>query len=72
MSSARHFFQPGTLSADQLKTDIQADVAAARGAQRDLQAAGQHSTADQMGQAVDEGLDELNAVSDGTWSPKHA
>ncbi|WP_234539419.1 hypothetical protein [Streptomyces shenzhenensis] len=72
MSSARHFFKPGTLTDEHLKTDITADVAAARGAQRDLQTAGQYGAAARMGEAVDEALDELNAANSGTWRPKHA
>ncbi|MEV7975400.1 hypothetical protein [Streptomyces sp. NPDC086519] len=42
MAGARHFFGRGTSSDEQLKSEIQADVAAARGAQRDLTAAGQY------------------------------
>ncbi|MEV5940319.1 hypothetical protein [Streptomyces sp. NPDC051994] len=72
MSSARHFFKVGTLSDEQLKSDIKADVASARGAQRDLQATGQHGMAARMGGTADEALDELNAANNGTWKPKHA
>lgn len=72
VSAARHFFARGTVSNAQLRTEIKADVASARGAQRDLKAAGQHRAADRMGEAVDEHLDELNAVDNGTWTPKHA
>lgn len=60
------------MSRDHLKADIEADVAAARGAQRDMQATGQHGQAARMGEAVDESLDELNDVKRGTWRPKHA
>lgn len=72
MSSARHFFSRGTVSDDALKTDIKADITATRGAQRDLQQAGQYGAANRMGAAVDEHLDELNDVNSGTWRPKHA
>lgn len=72
MSASRHFFKPGTLSDTELKSDIKADVAAARGAQRDLKAAGQRGAAERMGAAVDEHLDELNAANNGTWHPEHA
>ncbi|GAA4824075.1 hypothetical protein [Streptomyces ziwulingensis] len=70
MSSSRHFFS--STPKDQVKAEIEADLAAARGAQRDLTAAGQHAVAARMGEAVDEHLDELNAVKNGTWKPKHA
>lgn len=72
MSSARHFLTPGTVSTDALKADIKADITSARGAQRDLQQAGQYGTATRMGEVVDEALDELNAANNGTWRPKHA
>lgn len=72
MSSARHFFKAGSLSDEQLKADIKADVASARGAQRDLKAAGQYGMAARMGDTADEALDELNAANRGTWKPKHA
>lgn len=72
MPAARHFFSRGSVSDDQLKADIKDDIASARGAQRDLQAAGQTDMAARMGRAVDEHLDELNAVNNGTWRPRHA
>lgn len=72
MSSARHHMPSGTLSADQLKADIQADVTLARTAQRDLQAAGQYGMAARLGGDADEALDELNAANNGTWKPRHA
>lgn len=72
MSSARHFLTPGSLSNTELKNDIQADIAAARGAQRDSAQAGQHRVAASMGEAVDEHLDELNDANNGTWKPRHA
>jgi hypothetical protein len=72
MSSARHFLARGTVPADQLKADIQADITSSRQAQRALQQAGQHAIADRMGADADEALDELNAVNNGTWKPKHA
>ncbi|GAA0454086.1 hypothetical protein ACFQ2B_27800 [Streptomyces stramineus] len=72
MSGARHFLPRGSVSADDLEADIKADIAAARGAQRDLKAAHQNGAAARMGEAVDEHLDELNAAKDGTWRPNHA
>ena len=72
MAGSRHFFGRGTSSDDQLKSEIQSDVAAARGAQRDLTAAGQYGAAARMGEAADEALDELNDLSRGAWKPKHA
>lgn len=72
MASARHFLTRGTVSNDQLKADITADITSARGAQRDLAAAGQHGAAARMAAAVDEHLDELNDANNGTWTPKHA
>ena len=72
MPGARHFFGRGNSSDDQLKAEITADVASARGAQRDLQAAGQYGLAARMGKAADEALDELNDVNNGTWKPKNA
>lgn len=72
MSSARHFFARGTLSDAELTADIKADIAAARGAQKDLTAAGQYGFANRMAEAVDEHLDELNDAQRGTWHPKHA
>jgi len=69
MSASRHFSRPS--STEQLVDEIKADVASARGAQRDLQEAGQHRLAARMGEAVDEHLDELNAAKNGTWRPKH-
>ncbi|MGV9352314.1 hypothetical protein [Streptomyces misionensis] len=70
MSASRHFSRD--ISGDQLKSEIKSDIAAARGAQRDLQAAGQWALAEQMGAAVDEHLDELNDANNGKWRPKHA
>lgn len=72
MSAARHFLPNGSVPAEGLKADIEADIKAARGAQLDLQAARQHGAAARMGDEVDERLDELNAVKNGTWRPKHA
>lgn len=72
MSSARHFLTSGSLSSDELKNDIQADITSARNAQRDLAQAGQHRVAASMSEAVDEHLDELNAANNGTWKPRHA
>lgn len=70
MSSARHFFK--NRPASEVKAEVKADLKAARGAQRDLMAAGQHRLANQMADAVDEHLDELNDLNNGTWRPKHA
>ncbi|MFH8531545.1 hypothetical protein ACH4GE_24380 [Streptomyces tendae] len=72
MSSARHHVARGTVSDDVLKVDIQADIKNARNAQIDMQQAGQRRLAAEMGAAADEALDELNALNNGTWKPKHA
>lgn len=72
MASARHFLASGSLSSKELKADIQADITAARGAQRDLAASGQHGMADRMSAQVDAHLDELNDANNGTWRPNHA
>jgi hypothetical protein len=72
MSSARHFFKSGTLSDDQLKTDITADLKAARGAQQQAMQHGQYRSAELMRGAVDEHLDELNDLKQGRWRPRHA
>ncbi|KOV86081.1 MULTISPECIES: hypothetical protein [unclassified Streptomyces] len=72
MAGARHFFARGTVSDTQLKNEIKSDIVAARGAQRELKAAGQYGAANRMGAAADEALDELNDVNNGTWRPKHA
>lgn len=71
MSAARHFFSRGTFSDAELAEDIKQDIKAARGAQKDLKAAGQYGVANLMGQAVDEHLDELNDVKAGRWNPFH-
>jgi hypothetical protein len=72
MSAARHFFQRGTLSDDQLTTDIQSDISTSRQVQQELTSAGQYGAAARMSEAVDEHLDELNDVKRGSWRPKHA
>lgn len=72
MSAARHFFAPGTIPDTDLKADITADITAAHRAQRDMAATGQQAIAYRMGQAVDEHLDELTALKNGTWRPNHA
>lgn len=72
MTAARHFFASGSFSDADLQTDIKADIAAARGAQKDLKSAGQYGAAGRMAEAVDEHLDELNDARRGTWHPKHA
>ncbi|WP_316779612.1 hypothetical protein [Streptomyces sasae] len=71
MSAARHFLPAGSLSGGQLKQDIKDDITTARGAQLDMQAAGQSGIADRMGVMVDEALDELNDANNGTWQPRH-
>ncbi|WP_328757453.1 hypothetical protein [Streptomyces sp. NBC_00271] len=71
MPAARHFFKPGTLSNDELKADITDDIATARGAQQSLQQAGHNGRAEQMRQATDEHLDELNDLNNGTWTPRY-
>lgn len=70
MSSSRHFFQ--NRPENQVKAEVEADLKAARGAQRDLMEAGQYRMAGQMADAVNEHLDELNDLNNGTWNPKHA
>ncbi|MGW6741672.1 hypothetical protein ACWGDX_13250 [Streptomyces sp. NPDC055025] len=72
MSSARHFFPKGTLSSEALDADIKADVSTSRTAQRDLQEAGQHGLAADMGRKVDEHLDELNDAKTDSWKPRHS
>ncbi|MEU8642283.1 hypothetical protein AB0C91_10230 [Streptomyces sp. NPDC048674] len=72
MSSARHFFVRGTISDATLKADIQADVTNSRNAQIDMQQAGQQRLAQEMRNAADEALDELNDLQSGTWKPRHA
>ncbi|MGX2996177.1 hypothetical protein JNUCC64_18150 [Streptomyces sp. JNUCC 64] len=72
MSAARHFFSRGTVPDAELAADIAGDVASARTAQRDLAEVGQHGDAARMGEAVDGYLDELSAVREGRWSPRHA
>lgn len=69
MSSSRHFIKPAT--DEQLKAEIKADVAASRKAQQELMSAGQYGMAARMGEDADEALDELNAVNNGTWKPRH-
>ncbi|MYU20797.1 hydantoinase B/oxoprolinase family protein [Streptomyces sp. SID8352] len=71
MPAARHFLSRTTFSDDQLRTDIKADAAASRKAQRELQEAGKHHLADQMGAAADEALDELSDLNNGIWKPNH-
>ncbi|MDG9717421.1 hypothetical protein [Streptomyces sp. DH24] len=70
MSSSRHFFR--SQPASQVKAEVEADLKTARAAQRDLMATGQYRMAGQMADAVDEHLDELNDLNNGTWRPKHA
>ncbi|MEU8623280.1 hypothetical protein [Streptomyces sp. NPDC048669] len=70
MSASRHFSR--TQPTEQTRAEIKDDITASRGAQRDLQAAGQHRLAETMRQATDEHIDELNALDNGTWNPNHA
>lgn len=70
MSASRHFSEAS--SPEQLKAEIKADIVSARGAQIDMQQAGQNRLAASMADAADEALDELNDVNNGTWRPKHA
>lgn len=70
MASSRHFFR--NQPAEQTRTEITDDIKNSRNAQRDLQAAGQHRLAENMRQAADEAIDELNDLDNGTWSPRHA
>jgi hypothetical protein len=70
MSSARHFSK--SQPTGQTRAEVEADLKASRQAQRDAQANGQHRVADMMRGAVDEHLDELNELNNGSWTPKHA
>lgn len=70
MASSRHFFRSQPI--DQTRTEITDDIKNSRDAQRDLQAAGQYRLAENMRQATDEAIDELNDLDNGTWSPRHA
>ncbi|WP_327335888.1 hypothetical protein OG384_04440 [Streptomyces sp. NBC_01324] len=70
MAGSRHFFR--NQPAEQTRAEIKDDIAASRGAQRDLQANGQHRLAETMRQNTDERLDELNQLDNGTWTPNHA
>jgi hypothetical protein len=72
MSSARHFFSRNTLSDDQLKADITADIKATRGAQEQMKAVGNYGEAEKLGRSVDDKLDELSDVNKGRWFPRHA
>lgn len=70
MASSRHFInnQP----TEQTRAEIKDDIKNSRDAQRDLQAVGQHRLAENMRQATDEAIDELNDLDNGRWSPRHA
>lgn len=70
MASSRHFVkgQP----ASQVKAEVEADLKTSHAAQRHLMEAGQYRMASQMADAVDEHLDELNDLNNGTWKPRHA
>lgn len=70
MAASRHFFK--SQPAEQTRAEIKADIRNSRTAQRDLQAAGQHRLAEDMRQATDEAIDELNDLNNGRWSPRHA
>lgn len=70
MASSRHFVR--NQPAGQTRAEITTDIKNSRGAQRDLQASGQHRLAETMRQATDEALDELSALNNGTWNPNHA
>ncbi|WP_329616448.1 hypothetical protein OG244_28380 [Streptomyces brevispora] len=70
MASSRHFVR--NQPAEQTRAEITTDIKNSRGAQRDLQATGQHRLAETMREAADEHLDELNALDNGTWTPNHA
>ncbi|MER5277787.1 hypothetical protein ABT025_18790 [Streptomyces sp. NPDC002809] len=70
MASSRHFFRNQPV--EQTRAEITADIKNSRTAQRDLQANGQHRLAETMREGVDEHLDELNALDNGTWTPHHA
>ncbi|MEU8886721.1 hypothetical protein [Streptomyces sp. NPDC048442] len=70
MAASRHFRTDQDPA--EVRQEIEADIAAARRAQRDLQAAGSHSTGERMRQGADEYLDELAEFDAGTWTPRHA
>ncbi|MGW9299622.1 hypothetical protein ACWHA3_02190 [Streptomyces cyaneofuscatus] len=70
MPGSRHFFSKQ--SADQTRAEIADDIRNSRKAQRDLEATGQHGPANMMAEAVDEHLDELSRVNNGTWKPDFA
>ena len=70
MAAARHFRKDQPTA--EIRKEIEADIAAARRSQRDLQAAASHGTAEGMRTATDEYLDELAELDAGTWTPKHA
>lgn len=65
MVSTRHILKSGTLTPDEIKTDIEADITSARTAQTECVANGQNRLADTMGKAVDGYLD-------GTWTSRNA
>ncbi|MEU3220026.1 hypothetical protein [Streptomyces sp. NPDC006971] len=70
MASSRHFRVTQTPA--ETRQEIEADIANARSAQRDLHEAGQHRLAENMHAAVDEYLDELTDLDEGRWAPRHA
>lgn len=70
MAGARHFREDPP--AEEVKQEIEADIASSRRAQQDLADAGNHRAAESMRQATDEYLDERAALEDGTWRPEHA
>ncbi|MFJ9427583.1 hypothetical protein [Streptomyces sp. NPDC101249] len=71
MTSLRHIMKAGTYTQEQLAADVTDDVATYRSIQKSSAASGQHGHAARMGKAVDEHLDELNEVNNGTWKPRH-
>lgn len=64
MAAARHHHPAGTFTDAQLRSDIESDIAAARGAER--------AGASSMKSAADRYLDELAALDDGIWRPEYA
>ncbi|MEU9760277.1 hypothetical protein AB0D98_11015 [Streptomyces sp. NPDC047987] len=69
MASSRHFRVTQTPA--ETRQEIEADIATARRSQRELQAAGQHRLAKDMGAAVDEYRAELADLDAGRWTPRH-
>ncbi|MEW2070040.1 hypothetical protein [Streptomyces sp. NPDC007346] len=70
MSRPRHLFKKQPV--EQTRAEITADIKNHRKAQREAAENGQHRVAEMMREGVDEHLDELNRLNNGTWKPDHA